>query len=269
MKQLTRRILQTLFILSLVTTATPKRSYAQNSAAKPATTQTEPAREQGASAAPAKNEPAQQGKSEQALTEASKEAGKENGKESAEESDETAKFKYSASVAWFSKLTGMSVKTGYWVFTVLNFFVIFAAMYWIWRKIWPGVVTSRNERISRALEEARRTSEESRRRLSDIESRLGKLDTEISGIKSQAEVEARNEEQRIKAAAEEERQRILAAAEQEIASASAQARRELKSFAADIAVNLAKARIASGIDSNSDEQLVREFAARLGKEGNA
>jgi len=59
------------------------------------------------------------------------------------------------------------------------------------------------------------------------------------------------------------------AAEQEITSASAQARRELKSFAAQIAIDLAKARIASGIEANSDEQLVREFASRLGKEGNA
>ena len=265
MKKLTRWALQTLFILSLVISAQPKQAYAQTQ--QPA--QTAPAPERGDAAVPAKNEASQEGKSERELTQASKEAGKE-GKESADEpADDTAKFKYSKSVAWFSNLTGMDVKTGYWVFTILNFVVIFGAMFWIFKSIWPNVVRTRNERISRALEEARRTSEESRRRLSEIEARLSKLDTEISGIKSQAETEAVAEEQRIKAASEEERQRILTAAEQEITSASAQARRELKSFAAQIAIDLAKARIASGIDANSDEQLVREFASRLGKEGNA
>jgi len=197
------------------------------------------------------------------VTEASNEAGKSG------EGDETAKFKYSKSVQWFSKLTGMSVETGYWVFTILNFVVIAAAMLWIFKSVWPKLVRGRNEQITRGLEEARRTSAEAQRRLSDIETRLGKLGDEIAGIKAQAETEAKAEETRIKAASEEEKQRILTAADQEIASASAQARRELKAFAAEIAIDLAKARIASGIDLNSDEQLVREFAARLGKEGNA
>ena len=198
---------------------------------------------------------------------ASNEAAKN--KEAQEEPDENAAFRYSKSVKWFSSLTGMDVKKGYWVFTILNFVIIAVAILWGWMKIWPGVVKARNERISRGLEEARRTSEDAHRRLSDIESRLSKLDTEIAEMRSRAESDGKAEAERMKAASADEKARILKAADQEIASASAQAQRDLKAFAAEMAINIARARIASGIDVNSDEQLVREFAHRLGKEGHA
>lgn len=199
---------------------------------------------------------------EQQVTHASRQAAHE-------EPDENAAFKYSSSVKYFSKLVGGDVQKGYWIFTVLNFVIIAAAILWLWKSLWPGMVRGRNERIRRGLEEARRTSEEAQRRLGDIESRLGKLDTEISLMRTQAESEGKAEEERMKIASADEKKRILEAADQEIASASAQARRDLKAFAAEMAVSLAQSRIASGIDASSDEQLVREFAQRLGKEGHA
>lgn len=244
-----RWALQMLFVLSLIVTAAPRQGYAQ--------------------AVPA---PAEQQSANQKVSEESNQAAKnqEAQKEADRETpDENAAFRYSKSVKWFSNLTGMDVKKGYWVFTSLNFVIIAWLLVWGWMKFWPNLVRGRNERISHGLEEARRTSAEAQRRLGDIESRLAKLDTEIAGMKGRAEAEGRAEEERMKAATGEEKQRILKAAEQEIASASAQARRDLKAFAAEMAVDLAQARIASGIDVNSDEQLVREFAQRLGKEGHA
>lgn len=248
-----RGALQMLFVLSLVVvTAAPRQSYAQATPAPPVAS-------------------SEQQTANQRLVEESNQAAKdrEAQKEAKEAPDENAAFRYSKSVKWFSGLTGMDVKKGYWVFTSLNFVIIAWLLVWGWMKFWPNLVRGRNERISHGLEEARRTSAEAQRRLGDIESRLAKLDTEIAGMKGRAEAEGKVEEERMKAASGEEKQRILKAAEQEIASASAQARRDLKAFAAEMAVDLAQARIASGIDVNSDEQLVREFAQRLGKEGHA
>ncbi len=72
------------------------------------------------------------------------------------------------------------------------------------------MVRTRNERISRGLEEARRVSEEAQTRLAGIEGRLAKLDSEIAGMRAQAETEGKAEEARIAAATEEERRRIVA-----------------------------------------------------------
>ncbi|HZD93591.1 MAG TPA: ATPase, partial [Candidatus Sulfotelmatobacter sp.] len=74
------------------------------------------------------------------------------------------------------------------------------------------------------------------------------------------------EEQRIQATSEEERRRIVSSAQQEIDMAANAARRELKSYAAELAVDLAEKKIR--VDQNRDEALVREFTARLGKDGN-
>jgi F-type H+-transporting ATPase subunit b len=301
-----RWALQMLFVLSLVVTALPKQGSAQAANPKqpvisdlpakrkahaPATSNSATSKQQKAvtpstsepkpetaapqtESAPAEQQPIAQQPTAQEQTSpsqqvvaASNEAAKN--KEAQEEPEENAAFRYSKSVKWFSSHTGMDVKTGYWVFTTLNFAIVAIAILWGWMKVWPNVVRARNERISHDLEEARRTSEEARRRLGDIEARLSKLDTEIAGMRSRAESDGKAEAERMKAASLEEKERILKAADQEIASASAQAQRDLKAFAAEMAINIAQARIASGIDINSDEQLVREFAQRLGKEGHA
>jgi F-type H+-transporting ATPase subunit b len=248
----TRFVLQFLFVLSLLLTAAPRHAYALPADA--AHSQQQPAADQG-------QHPANP---EQQLTSASREAAHPG-----EQEDENAAFKYSSSVKFFSKMFGGDVVKGYWAFTILNFIVIAAVMLWLWRSVWPKVVVSRNERISKSLEEARRASQEAQRRLGDIETRLSRLDTEIANMRSQAERDGVAEQERMKAASAEEKRRILEAADQEIASATANARRELKAFTAEMAVNLAQSRIEAQIDENSDEQLVREFAMRLGKEGHA
>ena len=73
------------------------------------------------------------------------------------------------------------------------------------------------------------------------------------------------EEARIKQAAEDEIQKVVQAAEQEIAAAAKQARRELSAHTADLAIALARKQI--NVDSNTDQVLVRNFAAKLAGSG--
>jgi F-type H+-transporting ATPase subunit b len=297
-----RWALQMLFVLSLVVTAVPKQGSAQatanprqpvisdlpakpktpvrttpklNKATTPSTAESKPeTTTPQTESAPATQQPVaqppiaqEQTSPNQQVVAASNEAAKN--KEGTEEPGENDAFRYSKSVKWFSSLTGMDVKKGYWVFTTLNFAIVAIAILWGWMKVWPNVVKARNERISHDLEEARRMSEEAQRRLVDIETRLSRLGIEIAEMRSRAESGGKAEAERMRAASAEEKERILKAADQEIAAASAQAQRDLKAFAAEMAINLAKARLASSIDENSDEQLIREFAQRLGKEGHA
>ncbi|MCU1298870.1 MAG: H+-transporting two-sector ATPase, subunit, partial [Acidobacteriaceae bacterium] len=175
--------------------------------------------------------------------------------------DDQEQFKHSASVQMLAKLSGMSLDHAYWLGVSLNFAIVAGILIWAAKKYLPDAFRNRTASIQKAMEEARKASEEANRRLTEIESRLSKLDTEIVGMRAQAEKEAVLEEAKIKAAAEEEARRIIESAEQEIAAAAKVARRELKVFAADLAVSLATNNIR--IDEPTDQALVRGFAQQL------
>ncbi|MGZ4900718.1 MAG: ATP synthase F0 subunit B, partial [Candidatus Angelobacter sp.] len=134
------------------------------------------------------------------------------------------------------------------------------------RKMLPGYFSGRTATIQKGIEEARKMSEDARRRLSEVEGRLSRLDTEIAGMRKEADENAKAEEQRLLAAGEEERRRIVASAEQEIEMAANAARRELKSYVAELAVQLAEKKIR--VSKDTDEALVRAFTAQMGKDGN-
>jgi F0F1-type ATP synthase membrane subunit b/b' len=58
----------------------------------------------------------------------------------------------------------------------------------------------------------------------------------------------------------------VSSAEQEISMAANAARRDLKTYASELAIDLAEKKIR--VEKDADQALVREFTARLGKDGN-
>ena len=187
-------------------------------------------------------------------------------KEEEGKADPNEVFRHSDAVKSLARLTGLSPDAVYWICFVLNFIVVVAILWLLLKKTLPAVFRNRSEAIQRRLEEARKTSEEARRRLAEVEARLSRLDSEIEQMQHEAEAASRHEEERLMAAAEEERRRIVESAEQEIARAANAARRELKAFAAELGVSLAEKKI--HIAESADQKLVRDFAARLGRDGN-
>jgi F-type H+-transporting ATPase subunit b len=186
--------------------------------------------------------------------------------EAKEAADPSEALKHSSAVRWISKQTGLSMDQAYWACVILNFAIVFFAIWIPMRKRLPGLFKSRTDAIHQRIEEARKASEEARSRLTEVEGRLSRLDTEIGAMRRDADENARAEEKRIMAEAEEERKRIVAAAEQDIATAANAARRDLKAYAGELAVDLAAKRIRVGEDA--DHALVREFTSQLGKDGN-
>ena len=170
-------------------------------------------------------------------------------------------FKHSGSVQWISQHTGLSVEAADWISELINFGVIALAIIWLSKKYLPAVFRNRNVSIQKAIDEARKASEDANRRLAEIEVRLSRLDSEIGTMRSAAEKEAAEEEQRMKAVAEEDARRIVESVEQEIAALAKTTRRELTAYAANLAVSLAKKQIQ--VDANTDEALVRGFAQQL------
>ena len=194
---------------------------------------------------------------EKQLAETSKEAG---------EKSETEKLQESPAVKFIGRITGLDPAKAYWLSIGLNFAVVLVVLWLLLRKSLPAILKSRSETIQKRLEEARKTGEDARRRLSEVEARLSRLDSEIAAMQQEAEAGAKAEEERTKTAAEEERLRIVHSAEQEIAMAATAARRELKAYVADLAVSLAERKI--NVGPGTDQALVRDFTAQLGKDGN-
>jgi F-type H+-transporting ATPase subunit b len=207
-----------------------------------------------ASAAPAEHQPTSIG------GELAKETREAEGEE-----EEHADLKHSTMVQKLAKLTGLSVHGAHLLALILNFAVIVIVLVWAVRKTAPGIMRARNESIQKALEEARRASADAGKRLADIENRLRQMDVEIGRMQSSAEKDAEGEEQRIRKAAEEDLRKVVQSAEQEIAAAAKQIRRELSVHTADLALMLARKQI--NVDVNTDQVLVRNFAARLAEPG--
>lgn len=195
------------------------------------------------------------------LVEASKAAeGEGNEKE-----DQQTGLKHSVAVRWIAKTTGLSVEAAYWIAMVFNFAIVFLGIAWLMKSSLPGYFRSRNQQIQRGIEEARAASADAQRRLTDVEARLSRLDAEVADIRAMAEKESAAEEARIRTAAEADVKRIMESAEQEIDAAGRQARRDLKGLAAGLAVELAAAKL--HVDAETDESLVSNFVAQLGKDG--
>jgi len=182
-----------------------------------------------------------------------------------EEEEEHSDLKHSAMVQRIARLTGMSVHGAHLLALILNFAIIVALLAWALGKSVPGIMRTRNDSIRKALDEARAASQNASQRLADIENRLTQMDSEIARMQASAEKDAEGEEARIKRAAEDDLKKIIQSAEQEIAAAAKQVRRDLSAHTADLALALARKQI--NVDANTDQVLVRNFAARLAEPG--
>jgi F-type H+-transporting ATPase subunit b len=159
--------------------------------------------------------------------------------EHAEEHEENGQFKYSPSVQWFAKHLGLDPHRAYFISLIINFGLL-ALFFWVLlRGKVPAMFRNRTNSIQMAIREARAASAEATERLKSVEARLAKLDSEVSGIRADAE--------------------------KQIDAIARNARRELKSYASTLAVDIAAKRI--HVDENSDQALVREFVDQLGKDG--
>lgn len=178
--------------------------------------------------------------------------------------DEVNIYRHSATVQKLANAFGMSVEVMSRWLEGLNFLVVMAFIVWFLARIMPKTLRARTERIQRELQQARTVTEDANRRLASVEERLARLDTEISGIKTQAQQDAVEKEKQMRAALEQEKQSILDSSTQEIAAASSKAQSQLKRMTAELAIERAKHRIA--VSADADRSLVETFLVDLDKE---
>ncbi len=166
--------------------------------------------------------------------------------------------------AWGNKV-GLSHDTSFAISLAVNFAGILLFFYLVLGSKVPQMFRERTNAIQKAIREAQATSADAAERLKNVEARLAKLDSEVSGIRAEAEKQAITEEERIRAAAEEDKRRVVESARTEIDAIARNARRDLKNYASSLAVDIAGKRI--HVDESADRALVRDFVDRLGKDG--
>lgn len=175
--------------------------------------------------------------------------------------DENDEYRHSEAVRKLGSLIGLNAEQAATAFTVFNFLVLAVGVGFVLLKTLPKTFRARNSRIQKQLVDARTATEEANARLNSVEARLSKLDDQIAGMRSQAELDSARDERRIRASVEDEKAKILAAAESEIQTATAMARREIQRFAAELAIEQAARKLV--VTAETDRLLVENFARQL------
>ncbi len=223
------------------------------------------AQESSPSSAPAQpqpNSPTAQGVSQQSDTSESGGAGPNGG--IGEILGATTEQAAHRSEVWGKKI-GLSGDTSFAISLAVNFAGILLFFYLVLKSKLPQMFRDRTSSIQKAIRDAQAASADATQRLRNVEARLAKLDSEVSGIRAEAEKQAVAEEERIRAAAEEDKRRVVESAKLEIDAIARNARRDLKNYASSLAVDIAAKRI--HVDENTDRALFREFVDQLGKDG--
>ncbi len=181
-----------------------------------------------------------------------------------EADDEVNIYRHSATVQKLAQMFGTSVEAMSRWLEFLNFLVVLGFIVWFLGRILPKTLRDRTERIQRQLQQAHTVTEDANRRLASVEERLARLDTEISGIKTQAQQDAVEKEKQMRATLEQEKQSILDSSAQEIAAASSKAQSQLKRMTAEMAIERATRKIA--VTAEADRSLVETFLVDLDRE---
>ncbi len=187
---------------------------------------------------------------------ANHEAAKPEESQKSEASEEDV-YLHSPAVQSIARMLHLDVDTTASIFEGINFAIIVLAVGFLIFHWLPKTLRNRSEKVRTGIESARKMTEDAYARLSAIEARLAGLDGEIAQIRSQVEVESREDEKRIKSTIKEESERIVAAAGQEMETAVAQARRSLRHFAAELAIEEAAKQLT--ITPETDRELLAEF----------
>lgn len=152
------------------------------------------------------------------------------------------------------------------VVTTLNLVIFLGLIGWLARRPLADALANRAATIRKALDEASRLQDEAHARFSEVESKLVALDRRIEELKQEAEVEAAQEEARLRERAAEDARRILDTAERTIREEADNARLVLRGEAAALAVQLAREMVRRNLNAEDQQRLARQFLAAVDKE---
>ncbi len=145
---------------------------------------------------------------------------------------------------------------------LVNLTLFISFLVWALRKPAKEFFANRLAEVRATLQQAAKEKEAAQSKLAELDQRLERLDSEIAGIKSQAQQEAAAERERLEAEAKRDIEKIRQNSQREIEAAKQIAISELREFAATKAVDLAEQMIRRELSPEDDAKLL----ARMGEE---
>jgi F-type H+-transporting ATPase subunit b len=148
-----------------------------------------------------------------------------------------------------------------------NLFIFVGLLVYVLRRPLRESLAARREYVRRELIRAREDRAAAEAKLKEVEARLARLDSEVTAVRTQAEREAAEEQQRIARATEDEMKKLREQAQREIEGAGKAARQELRRYAAEQSTRLAEEMIRRDMRTEDDTRLMGDYVESLGGAG--
>jgi F-type H+-transporting ATPase subunit b len=146
---------------------------------------------------------------------------------------------------------------------VANFAILAGGLFYLLRSPLAKHLAWRAEQIRGDLLQAAHTRTSAAAELKDIEDRLAALPAEIDALRARGKSEVDAEQRRIQTAAGAERERLLEQTRREVEQHLAAARRTLRHEAADLAVSVARTRLAREITDADRLRMVDRYVSQV------
>jgi F-type H+-transporting ATPase subunit b len=146
---------------------------------------------------------------------------------------------------------------------LVNFLILVGALTYFLKTPIGSYLASRSAQIRQDLVTAAETRRTASAQLEAIQQQLGALPAELAALQARGEEDVRAEQARIAQAAAAERTRLMEQTRREIEMRLRMARRELTEYAAQLAVGVARERIARTITPDDQLRLVDRYAMQL------
>lgn len=146
---------------------------------------------------------------------------------------------------------------------IFNFAVLVGLFAYFLRSPLAQHLATRKQQIASDLVAARETTERARRQMAEVDRRLKELPAELEALKVAGAEEVAAEAARIRQAAETERQRLLDQTRRDIEMQVRIAKQALAEHTADLAVQLAKDRLAESITPDDQDRFVDKYVSQV------
>ena len=160
---------------------------------------------------------------------------------------------------------GQAHEQSIWPFVgkIFNFVVLVGGLVYLMRKPFAEYLTRRGGELRAELSAAEALKAEATAKIAEIDARMKTLPAELEALGARGRADIAAEEQRIRELAATEKQRLLDQAAREIDQRVRLAKRELLEHAADLTIDVARAKIQSEITDADRSRLVDRYLSQV------
>jgi F-type H+-transporting ATPase subunit b len=145
----------------------------------------------------------------------------------------------------------------------VNFAILAGGIGFIAVKAGGPAFRAKKQEILDGLAEGTRRAEAAAEKAAEIDRRMAGLQDDVAVLRAKANVEMTAEAERLRQETAEHIAKVEHGAELDIASSAKAARQDLKAYGADLALDLARQKVAAKMDDTTQAALVDRFARGL------